>query len=123
MKSAELDPCEPPLRFDLLCRRVLDEREMALELLDAAAHRLDQDLVDMRQAVDTREAKRVKDLSHRLKGTAANLSAEPLRWACSQLESAAAAQQIESLGPCFIQVELAAKCFRAAAKSLLESSP
>ncbi len=94
---------------------------MALELLDAAAHRLDQDLADMRQAVESHEAKRTRDLAHRLKGTAANMSAEPLRRACSQLESAAAAQQIEALGPCFGQVELAARGFRAAAESLLES--
>lgn len=111
----------PPLQFDLLCRRVLDDRDMALELLGAAARRLGQDLADMRQAVDSRETKLVKDLAHRLKGTAANLSAEPLRWACSQLESAAAAEQMESLGPCFSQVESAARCFRAAAESLLGS--
>ena len=117
-----LDASDPPLRFDLLCRRVLDDREMALELLAAAAGRLDQDLAEMRQAVDSRETKLAKDLAHRLKGTAANLSAEPLRWACSQLEIAAAGEQIESLGPCFGQVESAAKCFRTAVESLLESA-
>ena len=105
------------------CRRVLDDREMALELLGAAAGRLDQDLADMRQAVDACDSKLARDLAHRLKGTAANLSAEPLRWACSHLESAAAAQQIESLGPCFHEVQLAAACFRAAAQALVATSP
>ncbi len=117
---AEIDASDLPLRFDLLCRRVLDDREMALELLFAATGRLEQDLADMRRAVDSGDAKLAKDLAHRLKGTAANMSAEPLRRACSQLESAAAAEQIESLGHCLSQVELAAACFRAAAESLSE---
>ncbi|MEI8375697.1 MAG: response regulator, partial [Planctomycetota bacterium] len=119
--STDLDPSEPPLRFDLLCRRLLDDREMALELLDQIGSRLDGDLAEMRQSIDAHEVKLVKDLAHRLKGTAANLSAEPLRWACSRLESAAAAQQIESLPQCFGQVEAVAEPFHAAIKSLLES--
>ena len=119
MKTDDL--ADPPLRFDLLCHRVLDDREMALELLSAAVRRLDQDLADMRQAVNRGETKRARDLAHRLKGTAANLSAEPLRGVCSRLESAAAAEQIEALGPCFGQVELAAQCFCAAAQSLFAS--
>ncbi len=118
---ADLDPSEPPLRFDLLCRRMLDDREMALQLLDQTAQRLDQDLAEIRRAVDSREAKVVRELAHKLKGTAANLSAEPLRWACRRLERAAEAQQSDSLRQCFDQVEQAAQCFRAAVKSLLES--
>ena len=120
--QADEGACDPPLRFDLLCRRVMDDSEMALELLDAAVDRLDQDLTDMRHAVETREVKLAGDLAHRLKGTAANLSAEPLRHACSQLESAATALQVESLGHYFSQIELAAMRLRTVAKSLVATA-
>ena len=123
--AAQFDPADPPLRFDLLCRRVLDEREMALELLGAAIEHLGLDLAEMRRAVDSRETTLAKDLAHRLKGTAGNLSAEPLRRACSQLERAAAAGQIDSLGPCCDEVEAAAKSFwrrRAIAAGIVKAS-
>jgi HPt (histidine-containing phosphotransfer) domain-containing protein len=122
VQAGDIEVSDPPLRFDLLCHRVMDDREMALELLGAAVGRLDQDLAAIRNAVDRRETKAAKDLAHRLKGTAGNLSAEPLRRACGQLEITAAAEQIESLGHCFGQVDLAAECFRAAAKTLLKAS-
>jgi len=114
------DDAEPPLRFDQLCRRLLDDREMALELLQELAGRLDQDLAEMRQAVEGGDARAAGMFAHKLKGTAANLSAEPLRWACGRLERAAASHAAESLAPCFGQVKQAAGSFRAAVESLLE---
>ena len=107
-EQRELDPSDPPLRFDLLCRRVLDDREMALELLDAAAGRLDQDLADMRRpstAVNEccqRPCPQAQGHSRQLVGRA------PCVGLAADSRVAAAAEQIESLGPCFSQVELAA---------------
>ena len=121
-EPAELDPSEPPLWFDRLCRRVLDDRQMALDLLDQLCGRLDQDLAELGRAVDRRETEVVRNLAHRLKGTAANLSAEPLRWACSRLERAAAAQETDSLPTCFRQIEEAAQPFRSAVKVLLAAT-
>ena len=117
---AELDASQPVLQFDQLCRRILGDRELALQLLQEAANHLDRDLAELHQAVDDCDAEAARKLAHKLKGTAANLSAEPLRWACYRLESAAAAQQIESLPQHVGQVEQAARGFRAAVESRSE---
>jgi len=117
---AELDASQPVLQFDQLCRRILGDRELALQLLQEAANHLDRDLAELHQAVDDCDAEAARKLAHKLKGTAANLSAEPLRRACYRLESAAAAQQIESLPQHVGQVEQAARGFRAAVESRSE---
>ena len=119
--AAELDPSEPPLRFDQLCRRVLDDREMALDLLTQTGARMDRDVAEMRQAVEDGKVDVARQLAHKLKGVAANLSAEPLRGACSRLEHAAAVQPMEPLRPCVDQVEQAARGFCAAVESLSAS--
>ena len=78
-ETLSLDPGQPPLRFDLLCRRVLDDRAAAVGLLRGAVDELDRSLTEIRRAVFDSNADATRQLAHRLKGLAANLSAEPLR--------------------------------------------
>ena len=118
-EAAEADPSAPPLRFDLLCRRLLDDREIALELLGNAVAESRRNLGELSQAVARGDAEQVRQLAHKLKGVAGNMSAEPLRWACSRLETVAAARQSESLPQRFNQVEEALGRFQTAAQSLL----
>ena len=111
---------EAALRFDLLCRRVLDDRDMALELLEFAAGRIDEELAGLRAAVETADLAQTQMIAHRLKGTAANLSAEPWRAASERLETAAREQRSAELAPLYAHVAAAAGGFAAAVETLLQ---
>jgi len=82
---------------------------------------LSDDVAEIHKAIEGGNTHAAGKLAHKLKGSAANLSAEPLRLACSQLQDAAASQSTELLTQCFRQVEQAAERFLAAAKALLET--
>ena len=99
---------------------MLDDCEMALQLLNQLDSRLDEDLAAISQAVEHRDAEETRKLAHKLKGTAANLSADPLRWTCSRLEAAAVLKQADSFPECLGDVARAAQQFRAAVESLVE---
>jgi HPt (histidine-containing phosphotransfer) domain-containing protein len=79
-------PTVPAIQFDVVCKRVMDDTELALELIKKTDSNLRQDLVEFETAVETRDANRLMMISHKVKGSAANLSADPLRDACAQLE-------------------------------------
>jgi signal transduction histidine kinase/DNA-binding response OmpR family regulator/HPt (histidine-containing phosphotransfer) domain-containing protein len=79
--------CVQDIDFERLCQRLLNDREMALDLLHKTAHRLDQELEEILFAIQSHELERVRKLAHKLKGGAANLSAELLRRACEELEA------------------------------------
>ena len=104
----------PAIEFESLYRRVLDDREMAVELLDMAAQRLEQEIRDMRWMVRVRDMDGVKRLAHRLRGMAGNLSAEPLCRASERLELAAKAGDAAILPLRCQEFERAACDFRAA---------
>jgi PAS domain S-box-containing protein len=72
--------------FESLLQRVLDDRELALGLLKKAAENLAKDLDEIFLAIQTHNADQLKKSAHKLKGSAGNLSAEPLRQACEDLE-------------------------------------
>ena len=60
----------------------MDDREMALELIQKVANHLDADFAEIARAVEDQEYEKVQKLAHKLKGSAGNLSAEPMRLAC-----------------------------------------
>jgi HPt (histidine-containing phosphotransfer) domain-containing protein len=80
-----------PIRLDQLFRRVLDDQELALSLLQKMDSRLDKELAEVRLAVEAGDYEQTRLLAHKLKGSAGNLSAEPLRKALEALELAGAA--------------------------------
>ncbi len=80
-----------PIRLDQLFRRVLDDQELALSLLQKMDLRLDKELAEVRLAVEAGDYEQTRLLAHKLKGSAGNLSAEPLRKALEALELAGAA--------------------------------
>jgi signal transduction histidine kinase/CheY-like chemotaxis protein len=113
------EPAARAIEIDLLSRRVLNDRELALTLVKKADARLDNDREEIRQAVLEKNSDRLKAAAHKLKGSAGNLSAESLRKACEDLEINASAGDWASI-PIFLQnFEQAVIQFHLAAEVLL----
>ncbi|HEV3302641.1 MAG TPA: response regulator [Planctomycetaceae bacterium] len=70
-----------------LLKRCLGKPELADKLLVKLHARLGTDLYEIKLAVDAGDCEQIARCAHRLKGAAANLSAEPLRTAAADLES------------------------------------
>ena len=87
----------PPIQFEELYRRLMDDRELALNLLKKMDARLGKDLIDVKRVIEARDAEQTKLLVHKLKGSAGNLSAEPLLRSLKALEAAAAAGKWEEV--------------------------
>jgi signal transduction histidine kinase/DNA-binding response OmpR family regulator len=82
-------PEEPaPIAFDNLVARLLNDRRIALDLIGRIRKRLPKEIAEISAAIQNRDAANIRWLAHRLKGSAGNLSAEPLRRACFDLETA-----------------------------------
>jgi signal transduction histidine kinase/DNA-binding response OmpR family regulator/HPt (histidine-containing phosphotransfer) domain-containing protein len=77
----------PVVDFDSLLKRCLGNRELPKKLLQKFHARLPQELTQLAAAVTAGDCAQVSAQAHRLKGAAANLSAEPLREAAAELES------------------------------------
>jgi PAS domain S-box-containing protein len=114
------DPDRPEIAFAALVRRVMDDREMALELIGKAARRLDNDLSEVALAIEAQDYEKVQKLAHKLKGSAGNLSAEPLRHACEELESAGHAADSVLIPLRFEALKTASAAFQNAARLLLK---
>ena len=112
---------QPVIQFDLLCRRVLEDKDLACSLIQKAVGHLDTDLVEINQAIQNQDLNLVKMLSHKLKGTAATLSAEPLRKACEDLESASKAGNLELVSITYNALSEAGRMFQEAVDLLLKS--
>jgi PAS domain S-box-containing protein len=116
---------QPPVDLNLaeidlsaLIRRVMDDREMALELVDKTARRLEKDVSEIAVAVHSQNFEQVQKLAHKLKGSAANLSAEPLRKASEDLEMAGRGGDGAQLPQCFEALQSAGEGFIRAARQL-----
>ena len=70
-----------------LLKRCLGKPELADKLLVKLHARLGTDLYEIKLAVDAGDCEQIARCAHRLKGAAANLSAEPLRTAAADPES------------------------------------
>ena len=86
----------------------MNDRELALNLLKKMDARLEKDLAEVNQAIEAHDSEQTKLLAHKLKGSAANLSAEPLRKSLEALEAAGADGNweviLEKLGGVLAQV-------------------
>jgi PAS domain S-box-containing protein len=118
--EATTPPAGPPiLMFEEFCRRLMGDRPKALELMKKAEARLEHDLQTFQTAANAGDRGEIKSLAHMLKGTAGNLSAEPLRRAAECLESAAPAASWEEIRTLGVDLERAITDFRAAARELI----
>jgi CheY-like chemotaxis protein len=121
-RSTEAETVPVAIQFELLCRRVMDDREMALELLRTAVTLLDNDLSGIEQAVQEQDRDQLKKQAHKLKGSAGNLSAEPLRRACEKIELAASSDDWSAISVHYKTLEKASKIFRETAEALLNAT-
>jgi CheY-like chemotaxis protein/HPt (histidine-containing phosphotransfer) domain-containing protein len=88
---------QPAIQFDVLCRRVLDDKDLALDLIHKAAQHLDHDLAEVELAIQKRDLAQVKKLAHKLKGAMGNLAAEPMHQASKALEACAEVEDWNTL--------------------------
>jgi PAS domain S-box-containing protein len=109
---------EPAIIFAQLYQRVLDDRELALDLVQKTAHRLPADCEEILQAAGQRDGARLKALAHKMKGTAGNLAAGPLRAACEALEHAGRDENWADLAILENNLKRAAAGFLAAAQTM-----
>jgi signal transduction histidine kinase/CheY-like chemotaxis protein/HPt (histidine-containing phosphotransfer) domain-containing protein len=93
-----------PIDYPSLVRRCMGKQELAARLVNKLGEQANQDLRDMEHALAEREPGALAASAHRLKGAAANVSAEGLREAAAKLEAmgrnanlASAAEVLEQL--------------------------
>ncbi len=77
------------IEFEDLVKRVMGDKEMALNLISRAITILNKNLAELESGINVQNADQVYKLAHKMKGSAGNLSAEPLRQACEQIELSA----------------------------------
>jgi len=109
---------QPAIQLDLLINRLMNDRDLALSLLRKMDTRMEKDLAELKQAVDAGDLEKTKQSAHKLKGSAGNLSAEPLRFSLQMLEAAAAANELETIGEKLEKVMLHAHEFHLAVSDL-----
>jgi CheY-like chemotaxis protein/HPt (histidine-containing phosphotransfer) domain-containing protein len=111
-----LDPSTaiPPIDYDVLIHRVLGDREMAMDLLTKMDAILDKELGHLVVVIEARDGDQTRKLAHKLKGSAGNLSAEPLRKAFELLEAAGAANDWEMISESLASLRCCAADFHEA---------
>lgn len=112
-------PAHPPaIDFDLLCQRLFDDHQLASDLVGKLVQRLDSDLAQIKQAVAQEDSEALRQAAHKLKGSAANLAAEPLRQACSALEYSARQGDANLAGSLLEELDQAVTGFKHAAAQI-----
>jgi len=65
--------------MDSLMERIIDDKELAIELLNIFIEEIPQMIDDIQGAIEKGDMKVVKEIAHKMKGSAGNLSAEEIR--------------------------------------------
>jgi PAS domain S-box-containing protein len=118
-KTVPLEDKMPVIEFEQFCKRVMGDRELAHSLLEKADLRLDKDLKEIEQSISSNDLEQTRKLAHKLKGTAGNLSAEPLRMACENLEKSGNEANWKEVPGLYKALVKSAEQFHLAAKALL----
>jgi CheY-like chemotaxis protein len=108
----------PAIQLEELYHRLMDDRGLALSLLQKMDARLDKDLDEVKQSVADHDAELTKSLVHKMKGSAGNLSAGPLFSSLKALEEAVTAGDWEHIREKFALVMTDAGEYRAAVAGL-----
>lgn len=116
----EPTPTDGPIHFEALCQRVMNDREMALDLIQRAVGYFRNDLNDAEQALQEKDFDRLGKIAHKLKGTAGTLSAEPLRKTCEQLEQAVRSAEWPEISTGMQRMREQMQAFWNAAERLIE---
>ena len=85
---------EPPVDLDMLRQRCLGNRKLAAMALKKFDSCVTQDLQTLAQSLRNGDAKAAASTAHKIKGAAANISAERVRVIVAQLEALALANAL-----------------------------
>ncbi len=79
-------PLPPPIDFDTLLNRCLNDREFAIKTLEKFQNRAQADVQLLRAYIDSGDTAGIRRLAHNLKSVAAHVAASPLREIVEQIE-------------------------------------
>jgi len=104
-EDRENDSLTPVVDFESLLKRCLGNRDLPKKLLEKFHARLPEEISQIASAVTAGDSALVSSLAHRLKGAAANLSAEPLREAATELETLGRSGDLENAEAWVVQLK------------------
>jgi PAS domain S-box-containing protein len=96
---------EAPMDYDRAVEEFAGQAEMVVTVVEGFVAEVEQQLPAMRQAVEAGDVATVRAEAHKIKGGAANLTADPLSSAAAALESLAKANQCAELAVALDEVE------------------
>ncbi len=82
-------PETPPFDLKCLMERCFHERAFVRELLGVFQSQAVRDLTALNEAVQIGDPTRIASVAHKIKGSAANISADRLKELCGELEDSA----------------------------------
>jgi len=90
------EPVPAPVDLPSLTRRCVNNRKLAAKALKIFDSGIDRDLALLAKSIQERDPKAVAASAHKIKGAAANISAEDLRNIAAELEELARADSLEN---------------------------
>ena len=78
-----------------LMDRVMEDRELILELADDFSKDYPENRKLLGEAIAQKDFEKIKDIAHRIKGAAGNISVKPMFTCCFLIEQFALANQID----------------------------
>ncbi|MBI3466222.1 MAG: response regulator [Planctomycetes bacterium] len=118
----EPEPTAPPFDLDTLVERCMGDHEFVERILAKFQQRAAADLQEIERSIARGDAKRTARLAHGIKGTAANLSAEPLRTLAAQLETLAEDSDLAGAQLCLRQLQTECQRFLEHAPKILAAA-
>lgn len=106
-------PQDPPVDLDMLQKRCLGNRKLAAMALRKFDSCVTSDVQALADSLNRGDAKAVAAAAHKIKGAAANVSAERVRAVVTQLETLAHADQLAQSLACLDQLNNEMDQFRA----------
>jgi len=99
--------------YGAVLTRCSGNQELAWDLLRQFADRLEDELAQLRQAVESADAPETARRAHKLNGTSASLGVEMLRKHAVELENMARAGSLAEAGPVVAEIEQTIRMYRA----------
>lgn len=81
------------LNWDGLCKRCMDNITLVQRVLEKFQQRFPEDLDELEEALETHDAEKASRVAHRIKGSAANISAGHIQRAATEIEDLSRAER------------------------------
>ncbi len=86
-------------------QRVMQKNELLKMLINIFLDEMPERLIELKAAVNAKDAEQIRQISHTIKGVAGNLSALLLQKNSSDLESLAKSEKIDAIEQVFLDLE------------------